>query len=287
MAATPNIRIIINGDDFGMSPGINQAIKELHQLDRLNSVSIMVNTPWSEDALTYARENSNSQPGLHLNLTTCRPLLPPEKVPSLVDSDGVFYRLQALLPRIIAGRVRHQEIQAEITAQMELYLSFGLQPLHIDSHQHLHAVPSVANQVSGLMSRYGVNTVRNPDFSAFVIPPSGRDRLVERAVRQTSRNVIRSTQERIAGRSSLLNGPASRSDRLIYLRWFVEQAADTLTTVRASLVGLENCTLEIIAHPAMIDDTLPAASNYVQGRQQELAFLKSDRFFTLLQEFQE
>jgi predicted glycoside hydrolase/deacetylase ChbG (UPF0249 family) len=41
-----NSRVIINGDDFGMSPGINQAIIKLHQQGRMNSTSIMANMPW-------------------------------------------------------------------------------------------------------------------------------------------------------------------------------------------------------------------------------------------------
>lgn len=286
MAAALTKQIIINGDDFGMSPGINQAIKMLHRQGRLTSVSVIVNMPWSNEALAFLREAGDLSAGLHLNLTTGRPMLPAGKVPSLVETSGEFYKLHALLPRLVAGRVRQQEIQAEITAQMERCLAAGTRPQHIDSHQHLHAVPVVANEVAALMNRFRVTAVRNPDFAAFVIPPSGRDRQVKKAVRQTGKNVIRSTQERILSRSTLLNSPANRTDQLIYLRWYVRPSTDTLASMRACFSMLEGHTLEIVAHPAVADETLPTLSSYVNGREQELAFLSSDRFFELLCDFQ-
>jgi predicted glycoside hydrolase/deacetylase ChbG (UPF0249 family) len=44
--------------------------------------------------------------------------------------------------------------------------------------------------------------------------------------------------------------------------------------------------LEIIAHPAVADDILPALSSYVDGRQQELELLGSDQFFALLRDLE-
>jgi predicted glycoside hydrolase/deacetylase ChbG (UPF0249 family) len=261
---------------------VNRAIEQLHQKGRLTSVSIMANMPWSLEALAYARAVGNLAVGIHFNLTTGRPLLPVEQVASLVNSAGTFYSMPALLPRLIAGLVRREEVFNELNAQIERCLDHGLQPQHVDSHQHLHAVPAVGNQVALLMDRYQVRAVRNPDFSAFVVPPSGLNRLVQKTVRETGINVIRSTQERIARNSLPLSGPANRSDRLIYLRWYVKQGAAAMDSVRACFAGLEGRTLEIIAHPAVPDEMLPSLTSYVEGREQELALLGSDQFSSLL-----
>ena len=287
MAAELTDRIIINGDDFGMSPGVNQAIEQLHRMGRLTSVSIMSNMPWSPEALAYARATGELRVGVHFNLTTGRPLLPVGQVPSLVNSAGIFYKMPVLLPRMIAGLVRQEEIHAELTAQMERCLEYGLKIQHVDSHQHLHAVPSVGSQVAQLMVTYGITAVRNPDFSAFIAPPTGRSRLVDTAVRQTGKNMIRSTQEIIARKSLPLDGPANRSDQLIYLRSYVRRGDGALDSVRACFAGLNGRTLEIIAHPAVADETLPALSSYVEGREQELELLGSDQFFALLCDIQE
>jgi predicted glycoside hydrolase/deacetylase ChbG (UPF0249 family) len=287
MAAEITDRIIINGDDFGMSPGVNQAIEQLHRQGRMSSVSIMANMPWSAEALSYAKAAADLRVGVHFNLTTGRPLLPVEQVPSLVNSAGIFYKMPVLLSRMIAGLVRREEIHAELIAQMERCLDYGLKPQHVDSHQHLHALPSVGKQVAQLMDRYDVTAVRNPDFSAFVVPPTGRNRLVQKTVRKTSKNMIRSTQEMIVRKSLPLDDPANRSDQLIYLRSYVRRGAGALDSVRACFSGLNGRTLEIIAHPAVADDILPALSNYVEGRQQELELLGSDQFFALLRDLEE
>jgi predicted glycoside hydrolase/deacetylase ChbG (UPF0249 family) len=287
MAADITDRIIINGDDFGLSPGVNQAIEQLHREGRMSSVSIMANMPWSAEALAYARDAADLRVGVHFNLTTGRPLLPVEQVPSLVNSAGIFYKMPVLLPRMIAGLVRREEMHAELTAQMERCLDYGLKLQHVDSHQHLHALPSVGHLVAQLMDRYDVTAVRNPDFSAFVVPPTGRNRLVQKTVRKTSKNVIRSTQEMITRKSLPLDGPANRSDQLIYLRSYVRRGAGALDSVRACFSGLDGRTLEIIAHPAVADDILPALSSYVEGRQRELELLGSDQFFALLRDLEE
>jgi predicted glycoside hydrolase/deacetylase ChbG (UPF0249 family) len=287
MAKEMTDRIIINGDDFGISPGVNQAIEQLHRQGRLTSVSIMANMACSAEALAYAKAAPDLHVGVHFNLTTGRPLLPVEQVPSLVNSAGVFYKMHTLLPRMVAGLVRPEEMETELTAQMERCLDYGLKPHHVDTHQHLHALTTVGNLVAQLMDRYGVATVRNPDFSAFVVPPTGRNRLVQKKVRRTGKNVIRSTQEMIGRKSILLDGPANRSDQLVYLRSYVRRGDAALDSVRACFSDLDGRTLEIIAHPAVVDDVLPAFSNYVEGREQELEFLGSDRFFALLRDVKE
>ncbi len=286
MAKEMTERIIINGDDFGMSPGVNQAIEQLHRQGRLTSVSIMANMAWSAEALAYAKAAPDLHVGVHFNLTTGRPLLPVEQVPSLVNSAGTFYKMHTLLPRMVAGLVRQEEMEAELTAQIERCLDYDLKLQHVDTHQHLHALTTVGNLVAQLMDHYGVAAVRNPDFSAFVIPPT-RNRLVQNRVRKTGKNVIRSTQEMIARKSILLDGPANRSDQLAYLRSYVRRGDDALDSVRACLTGLNGRSLEIIAHPAVADDVLPDLSNYVEGRAQELELLGSDPFFALLCDLQE
>jgi predicted glycoside hydrolase/deacetylase ChbG (UPF0249 family) len=47
---------------------------------------------------------------------------------------------------------------------------------------------------------------------------------------------------------------------------------------------METDNLEIIAHPAMVDDVLPTLSNYVDGRQTEYDFLASQAFSDMLEE---
>lgn len=277
-----NTRVIINGDDFGMSPGINLAIKRLHRLGRLNSTSIMVNMPWSKEALTYARETPTLEVGVHLNLTTGEPILPAERIPSLVTSPGQFYDMSAFLSRFLAGRIQRTEIMLELGAQIERVLDHDLRPTHLDSHMHFHALPTLNAIVSELAGRYGVELERNPNISAFVVPPPGQASLVESALRKTGASLLNSTQTMMSRKSILLNGPAYRADQLVYLRWFLGDGTDVQRSFLASVDTQETRSLEVIAHPSMTDEGLPSHSNYVEGRQDEMAFLESESFDELL-----
>src|SRR5206468_2523251 len=47
--------LIVNGDDFGYGRGINRGIVEAHERGILTSTSLMVKTPWSEEAAALSR----------------------------------------------------------------------------------------------------------------------------------------------------------------------------------------------------------------------------------------
>lgn len=277
-----NSRVIINGDDFGMSPGINRAIIKLHQQGRMKSTSIMANMPWSEEALQYAQTASILEVGVHLNVSTGKPILPAERVPSLATSEGQFHDMSAFLSRLLAGRIQRSELLLELEAQFEKFLEQGIQPVHVDSHMHFHAVPALNEIVSELASRYGIEKVRNPNISAFVVPPPGQAGLVEHALRKTGASVLNSTQTMMARKGILLNGPSNRADNLMYLRWFLGRDGEAGRSFLTSMDGLNDSSVEIIAHPSLADEVLPTLSNYVQGRREELAFLESDSFYGLL-----
>jgi predicted glycoside hydrolase/deacetylase ChbG (UPF0249 family) len=282
-------RVIINGDDFGMSPGVNAAIKRLHRAGRLTSTSIMTNMPWSPDALAYADQAADLRSGVHLNLTTGRPLLPSEEVPTLVDHSGQFLPLSLLLSRLVAGRVNRDELRHEMEAQIEAALEvFQVSPAtkidHLDSHMHFHAVPALGRLVSDLAIRYGVPAVRNPDFGAFVTPPPTEIGPVRTALQKAGARVLVSTQKALARKNIVLNDPPAATRQLVYLRWCLEPGPNPpAETFRSCLCDLEGGNLEIIAHPAEIDDVLPTFSGYVDGRQMELEFLVSDEFAEMLE----
>src|ERR1051325_6806073 len=61
--------LIVNGDDFGASRGINLGILEAYRSGILTSASLMVNTPWSEEAVALSRNVPDMSVGLHIDLT--------------------------------------------------------------------------------------------------------------------------------------------------------------------------------------------------------------------------
>ncbi|MGE5527738.1 MAG: carbohydrate deacetylase [Patescibacteria group bacterium] len=155
--------LIVNADDFGLTAGVNRGIVYAHTNGIVTSTTLMVNMPGFADAVALAGRTPGLAVGLHLNLTYGRPVLPPWRVPSLVDSEGAFVRD----PRYVIDRGRVEEIEAEFAAQAERFTATGLALSHLDSHHHLHAEVKFLAPMARLAQKAGV-TVRCLDRQALL-----------------------------------------------------------------------------------------------------------------------
>ena len=88
-AKTPT-RLIVNADDFGLSPSVNAAVLRAHREGILTSASLMVSEPGFAEAVGLARTNPRLGVGLHLTLLMGHSALPPEQIPGLVNARGEF-----------------------------------------------------------------------------------------------------------------------------------------------------------------------------------------------------
>lgn len=166
------LELIINADDFGVSPGVNQAIVAAFRSGVLNSTSIIMNAPHADEAVRLAGENPYLRVGVHLNLTRQRnqsPLADPAAIPLLIDADGKlrhgFVGLLGLSLRKNAELERQAKI--EMRAQIEKAVVAGIKPSHLDSHRHIHAIPALYRAVRDLAAEYRIPRVRvvNESFS--------------------------------------------------------------------------------------------------------------------------
>jgi predicted glycoside hydrolase/deacetylase ChbG (UPF0249 family) len=105
--------------------------------------------PGTEEAVDLAERHPGLGVGLHFNLTEGRPLTDAR---SLVGTDGEFLLRGELIRRSVRGRVEADEITRELTAQLDRFVSFGLTPTHLDSHQHVHMVPTVFRAMASVLS---------------------------------------------------------------------------------------------------------------------------------------
>src|SRR3989442_13993982 len=60
--------LIVNADDFGLSPGVNRGIIEAHEHGIVTSASLMVRWPAAAEAAAYSRDRPNFSVGLHVDL---------------------------------------------------------------------------------------------------------------------------------------------------------------------------------------------------------------------------
>ncbi|MFN7962517.1 MAG: ChbG/HpnK family deacetylase [Thermoanaerobaculia bacterium] len=135
--------LIVNADDLGRTAGLNAGVFEAHERGLVSSASLMVGFPAAAEAARELPRHPRLGVGLHVTLTGARPLLPPERVPSLVDAQGRF----PAKPEGHRGP-RLEEVLAEVRAQLERFRELtGRLPTHLDSHHHSHRLPGVCEAV--------------------------------------------------------------------------------------------------------------------------------------------
>jgi len=112
--------LIINGDDFGASRGINRGILQAHRDGILTSTSLLVDRPASVEAAALARAHPRLSVGLHLELDAG-------------DPEQAVVQCERQL-------VRFQELT-------------GALPTHVDSHHNVHRDRRVLPHVLALARR--------------------------------------------------------------------------------------------------------------------------------------
>ncbi len=266
---------ILNGDDFGLSPGVNRGIIEAHRAGLLTSASIMVVGDAFEEAVALAREHPDLALGLHLTLIEGRPVLPPEQIPSLVTRDGRFVdSLGGFLRRWVAGRIRLPEVQRECEAQVEKALHHRLQLTKLDSHMHVHMLPGIFQATLGVAKRHGLQAVRLPRER--IQAPRGNNRLVSlwRRIILTSLSALHA---RLLARAGLFAPD--------YFAGVVESGHLTEEGLLRILRALKPGVTEIMVHPGYRDSTLEGwVLSHRYNREQELAALTSSKVKALVQE---
>jgi chitin disaccharide deacetylase len=143
-------RIWLCADDYGISPAVSAAIRELLLGGRLNATSVMVVAPsWSRSEasllLSLRAAGRLRAIGLHLTLTgPFRPLTASFK-PLCASS---FRPLTDMIFLSWLRRLDRAALGAEIAAQLAAFsAAFGAAPDFLDGHQHVHLLPQVRDEV--------------------------------------------------------------------------------------------------------------------------------------------
>ncbi len=129
-------------DDYGLHPNIDKAICTLAERGTVHKVSIMANAAYDPEPLP-----DHIETGLHIDLTTSyslggKPL-----------TSSPFHLL----------RSRHlslAEIEDRMTAQLHHLTARGFKITHIDTHQHIHLIPTILQAVKNTATAHGISNIR-------------------------------------------------------------------------------------------------------------------------------
>ena len=154
-------RLIVNADDFGQSPSVNEAVVRAHREGILTTASLMVNEPGCAEAVNLAKENPRLGVGLHLTLLLGRSALPPDRIPGLVNARGEFSNTPvAVGMNYFFRRSLREQLRAEIHAQFEKFHATGLNLDHVNGHLHLHLHPVIFKILMEDADKLGIRRLR-------------------------------------------------------------------------------------------------------------------------------
>ncbi len=157
-------QLILHADDFGLTPGINRAIVELHQAGVLTSASLMATGPAFDDAVALALANPTLGVGCHLVFVDGIPISHPWDIPTLLGADGKTFRPETFdfAQAAIRNTIRPQDLAREAQAQIQRLQRAGIDVTHVDTHKHTHIFPAISRTVLHIAERCGVHAMRNP-----------------------------------------------------------------------------------------------------------------------------
>ena len=242
--------LIFNADDYGLSPAVSRGILTVMRQGLVRSTTVMANLATEAELAELrdylqAPEGAGRSAGCHLNLS-CGPAVSAAYPGRLLRADAggtaTLDKRQALYPATWHDSALREAVWHEWEAQLTLLRAAGLPLTHLDSHHHLHLLPTLFPLALELAREYGLMLRTRPQYrSAAAAAGVGTPAL-------------------------FLEGyfGVDRISRGHLLRMLEDAAA-------------EGCT-EIMCHPGEVDELLRQRSGYVEERETELSLLGSTAF---------
>ncbi|MFA5393600.1 MAG: ChbG/HpnK family deacetylase [Candidatus Ratteibacteria bacterium] len=153
--------LIVNADDFGLCAEITTGIIKAHTEGIVTATSIVANGQYFREGIALLK-NTGLDAGVHLTLVGAEnPISGP--INGLVNDEGHFpANYREVVTRIVSGRFDRAALKKELFSQAGLIRDYGINPTHLDSHQHLHLLPAVRNIAFEIAKKFGIKWIRLP-----------------------------------------------------------------------------------------------------------------------------
>jgi hopanoid biosynthesis associated protein HpnK len=232
-------QVFLCADDFGLSEAVNEGIERAHREGILQAASLMVAGAAAADAVRRARAMPGLRVGLHLVVIEGPAVLPPARIPDLVDARGHFPSEQLGLgvKYFFRPGVRRQ-LAAEIRAQFATFAETGLTLDHANAHKHMHLHPVVGRMLIGIGREFGLHAVRVPAEPPGVLAACGETAGLGAHALYAWTRLLRG-QARRAGMAT--------NDHVFGIAWSGRMTAERLLRLAAHLPDGNS---EIYFHPA-------------------------------------
>jgi chitin disaccharide deacetylase len=260
-------RILLTADDYGISPAVSGAIRDLIARRRINATSVMVVAPsFSRGEAAALRQAAADQASIGLHLTLTGPFRPLSTHFTPLRY-GAFFPLASMARRALSRALVPALLDAEIAAQFAAFHDvFGRAPDYVDGHQHIHVFPQVSEAL--------LRVVKHSAPQAWL-------RQCTRAVRNTLEpkglvlDALSRRLQRLAAAHGVRTNPAFAGT------YAFRAKADYAKLFPKFLDRLPDGSV-VMCHPGKVDAELSRLDPLTDLREREYAFFLDDGFPQLL-----
>ena len=269
----PPRHIWLCADDYGMAPGINDAIRQLIAKKRINATSVMMAATHlggdeAEALIALNKDEPRAAIGLHVTLTApFKPLC--ENFAPL--RHGTFLPHKDMMRTALLRRLKPDLLADEIATQVRAFReTFSRLPDFVDGHQHVQLLPQVRDAFLRVVAETAPNAwVRQCGRAGAARPLHDRKGMVLDILSMGFRGR--------AAHFGLSTNPAFAG------AYHFTPKADFAKTFPRFLKGLPDGGL-IMCHPGFVDRELERLDSLTVLREHEFAFFSSDAYPDMLAE---
>ena len=153
--------LIVNADDYGYFRCVSKGILTAATHGIVTATGVFANAIRFAETAAKLRDCEAVDVGVHLNLTEGIPLTA-ELRNSLSRWSGRFPGKFPMAGAILSGSIKTEEVSREWRAQIERCLDNGLRVRFLNSHEHMHMLPSLFPVVKALAKAYDIRHIRFP-----------------------------------------------------------------------------------------------------------------------------
>jgi chitin disaccharide deacetylase len=259
-------------DDYGMSPAVNVAIRDLVVRGRINATSVMVVAPnfYRSEAVSLNILNASETRvaiGLHVTLTA--PYQPLSRNFQPV-CDGIFLSKRETARHSFLHLLQREMLESEISSQLQEFITaFGRLPDFVDGHQHVHLFPQIREALLSVVKNVAPNVW---------VRQCGRIGPLHKRVadgKAIALDMLSNGFRRLANRYGVRVNPAFAGT------YGFAKDADYSQIFPKFLRGLPDGSV-VMCHPGFVDAELQRLDPLTTLREREYLFLIGSSFPSLL-----
>jgi predicted glycoside hydrolase/deacetylase ChbG (UPF0249 family) len=263
------VQLIVNADDYGYFRSVSQGILDAADNGMVNATGIMATGQCLDEMLPLLAANTRLDPGVHLNLTYGEPVTTAMRQ-ALATWDGRFPGKYRMALAILTGKIPLDVIEKELSSQVECCRQGETTLRFLNSHQHIHMLPSIYRMTLSLARQFGIPYVRHTTADWTGSPGAG--------------DIVRNSVIQVLGSMSSTSGEASRVSCIGVGR----SGRLDLGYLRKLFVRLKPGTLyELMCHPGHFNPAEIVDSQLIDYHawDAEYALLTGDGMRGLCEEF--